>query len=216
MLFKRTGIDPGNNIGTRSIMAHLDHCSSLPTGPLSLPFAPQRPLSALQPQGSYPIAPMTSSSVTPHLSHSQIPILILQGWSGPVPMASLASSLPLSSPPTHSAPATLVIAAARSHQVCSFCSLCSNAPLSQRGSLISLQKEHSLLYPHHSLPSKTHNLAEYSPFCYRRSPSEKARYFSVFCLQLFPHTKNQACRDLINIQPGNESPISCSCQAHSH
>lgn len=122
MSFKRTEMHPANNTGTYSITAHLGHCSVLLPRPLSLPFAPKshsllcslRDPIIIEP---YPTAPMTSPSVTPLFSESQIRILI-KSYKFPHDLPPWHLSLiPSHSPPlTPSAPATLVRAATQTHQ----------------------------------------------------------------------------------------------------
>ena len=134
MLFKRTGIHPGNNIGTHSIMAHLDHSSSLPRGlclcprPLEATLCTAATETLIQPWVLSHCSCDQSLSDSPSLSESNSDSYkVLQSWSGPAPMASLPHLLPL--PPLHPL--------SSSHPglgCCSntpgtfFCSLCSTPP----------------------------------------------------------------------------------------
>lgn len=108
MLFKRIEIDAGNNIDTHFIMAHLTTAGACSLGLCLCPLPPRghsrycslRDPVSIQP---YPTVPMTSPSVIPLCSESQILILIksCRALHDLPPMASWPHSLPLPSPPIH-------------------------------------------------------------------------------------------------------------------
>ena len=130
----------------------LDHRSSLPRGLGLCPCFLEATLHSaasgfLFQLESYHMASMTSPSVTPQLSQSQIQILT-KSYKAPhdLPLWPLCL-IPFHSPPlTHSVPATLVLAAAQTHQA-HFWQPLLKVSLFQGVSLTLF----SLLNPHHSL-----------------------------------------------------------------
>ena len=134
-----------------SIMAHLRQCSSLRRGlwfclrPLETTLHTAAARILFQSE-FYPMGPMTN----PSLTKSQILIfIVLQSSSWPVPMASLSHPFPFPTSSTHSAPVTLGLSAAQSHQA-HFWDPLLKASLSQSISLALT----TLLYPHQSLSSQ--------------------------------------------------------------
>ena len=122
MLCKRPGIHLGNNMDpapsrlmwttAAACSLGLRVCPSSPRGH-SLHCSLRDPVTIQ----SYPIAPMTNPSVTPQLSQSQTWILI-KSYKAPYDLPPWPLCLiPFHFPPlTRSAPATLVLAAAQTHQ----------------------------------------------------------------------------------------------------
>ena len=153
-----------------SIMAHSGQCSSLRRGLWSC----LRPLETtlhtaaariLFQSEFYPTGTMTNLSLT----ESQILIfIVLQSSSWPVPVASLSHPFPFPTPSTHSAPVTLGLSAAQSHQA-HFWDPLLKASLSQSISLALT----TLLYPHQSLFFTTLIMTWYRifPCLYCVSPS---------------------------------------------
>ena len=158
MLLERPGIHPGNNI---------DHTPCRPLqqpAPLALDLC----LCSLPPRGHsvhcslrdpviepYPIAPKTTSSVTPLFSENQALISHKgpQGSSRPAPMTSLPQPLRFPfPPPTQLQPARSQLLLKLTRHVTSAAS--TQCLLITEGFSETVEKKHSICSSHHSLSSK--------------------------------------------------------------
>ena len=177
MLCKRPGIHLGNNMDpapsrlmwttAAACSLGLRVCPSSPRGH-SLHCSLRDPVTIQ----SYPIAPMTNPSVTPHFSGSEILIFISPTSLLMTCPHGLSASLPSTPlPSTHPAPSTLVLAAVPTHPRHVSSAASAQSLLITEGFPEPGEKEHSKLSPRPSLPSGNIIYHRISPLCYCLSPS---------------------------------------------